>query len=143
VLSSSTCVTLGMSTSGPGGQWSQVRAAWWQEQQDEVVDGFLVEPLNQCRAGTTWETSHEWRLAEATPSSRGFRWFTRKPLGSLVDPQSEDKRPKKEVQQHRTGLTSVERRSDRCATMQSGDFEAEDTCEDRSVRGLGDGRSKL
>jgi hypothetical protein len=21
-----------------------VRAAWWQEQRDEVVDGFLVEP---------------------------------------------------------------------------------------------------
>jgi hypothetical protein len=49
-------------------------------------DGFLVEPQNQGRAGTTLEPSHEWRLAEATPSSRGFRWFTRKPLGSLVDP---------------------------------------------------------
>jgi hypothetical protein len=23
---------------GPGGQWGQVRAAWWQEKQDEVVD---------------------------------------------------------------------------------------------------------
>jgi hypothetical protein len=38
---------------GPDGQRSQVRAAWWQEQQDEVVDGFLVEPQNQDRAGTT------------------------------------------------------------------------------------------
>jgi hypothetical protein len=45
---------------GPGGQQSQVRAAWWQEQQDEVVDSFLVEPQNQGRAGTTWEPSHEW-----------------------------------------------------------------------------------
>jgi hypothetical protein len=52
----------------------------------------LVEPQNQGRAGTTWEPSHEWRLAEATPSSWGFRWFTRKPLGSLVDPQSQDRR---------------------------------------------------
>jgi hypothetical protein len=69
-----------------------VRAAWWHEQQDEVMDGFLVEPQNQGRAGTTWEPSHEWRLAEATPSSRGFRCFTRKPLGSLVDPQSQDQR---------------------------------------------------
>jgi hypothetical protein len=50
----------------------QVRAAWWHEQQDEVVDGFLVEPQNQGRAGTMWEPSHEWRLAEATPSSRGL-----------------------------------------------------------------------
>jgi hypothetical protein len=40
-----------------------------QEQRDEVMDGFLVERQNQGQAGTTWETSHEWRLAEATPSS--------------------------------------------------------------------------
>jgi hypothetical protein len=55
------------------------------------MDGFLVEPENQGRAGTTCEPSHEWRLAEATPSLWGFRWFTRKPLGSLVDPQSQDR----------------------------------------------------
>jgi hypothetical protein len=24
------------------------------------VDGFLVEPQNQNRAGTSWEPSHEW-----------------------------------------------------------------------------------
>jgi hypothetical protein len=41
---------------------------------------------------TKVEPSHEWRLADATPSSRGFQWFTRKPLGSLVDPQSQDRR---------------------------------------------------
>jgi hypothetical protein len=58
----------------------------------KLVDDFLVEPQNQGRAGTTWEQSHEWRLAEATPSSRGFQWFTRKPMGSLVDPQSQDRR---------------------------------------------------
>jgi hypothetical protein len=71
-----------------------VRAAWWHVQQDEVMDGFLVKPQNQGRAGTTWEPSHEWRLAEATPSLRGFRWFTRKPLGSFVDPQRQDRRTK-------------------------------------------------
>jgi hypothetical protein len=38
---------------GPGGQRSQVRAAGWHEQQDEVMDGFLVEPQNQGQAGTT------------------------------------------------------------------------------------------
>jgi hypothetical protein len=69
-----------------------VQAAWWQERQDEVMGGFMVEPQNQGRAGTTWEPSHELRLAEATPSSRGFQWFTRKPLGSLVDPQNQDRR---------------------------------------------------
>jgi hypothetical protein len=45
---------------GPVGQQSQVRAAWWQKQRDEVVDGFLVESQNQGRAETTWEPSHEW-----------------------------------------------------------------------------------
>jgi hypothetical protein len=69
-----------------------VRATWWHEQQDEIMDDFLVELENPGQAGTTWEPSHEWRLVEATPSSWGFRWFTRKPLGSLVDPHGQDRR---------------------------------------------------
>jgi hypothetical protein len=75
-----------------------VRAAWWQEQRDEVVDGFLVEPQNKGRAGTTWEPSHEWRLVEATPSSWGLQWFTRKPLGYSVEAQSRGRRLDEEVQ---------------------------------------------
>jgi hypothetical protein len=70
---------------------------WWHEQQDEVVDDFLVEPENQGRAGTAWEPSHEWRLAEATPSSRGLQWFTKKPLGYLVEPQNRGRRLDEEV----------------------------------------------
>jgi hypothetical protein len=103
-----------------------VWAAWWNEQQDEVMDGFLVEPQNQGRAGTTWESSHEWRLAEATPSSWGFQWFTRKSLGSLVDPQSQDRRTE-------DGGAAASDRSDRCATTQSGIFKAEDTRRDREA----------
>jgi hypothetical protein len=109
-----------------------VRAAWWHEQQDEVIDGFLVEPQNQGRAGTTWEPSHEWRLAEATPTWGGFRWFTRKPLGSLVDPQSHDRRTEDGDAMARS-LTNEEHWSDRCATTQSRDFEAEDTRRDRNA----------
>jgi hypothetical protein len=75
-----------------------VWAAWWQEQWDEVVDGFLVEPQNRGRAGTTWEPSHEWRLAEATPNSRGLPWFTLKRLGYSVDPQNRGRRLDEEVQ---------------------------------------------
>jgi hypothetical protein len=74
-----------------------VRAAWWQEQRDKVVNGFLVDPQNQGRAGTMWEPSHEWRLADATPSSRGLQWFTRKPLGYSVEPQNRDRRLDVEV----------------------------------------------
>jgi hypothetical protein len=84
------------------------------------MDGFLVEPQNQGRAGTTLEPSHEWRLAEATPSSRGFQWFTRKPLGFFVDPQSQDRRTE-------DGDAVA---PDRCTTTQFGDFEAEDTRRD-------------
>jgi hypothetical protein len=121
-----------------------VRASWWQEQQDEVMDGFLVEPQNQGRAGTMWEPSHEWRLAEATSSLQGSQWFTRKPLGSLVDPQSQDRRTDDGgaaasdrsdwwVGPVGTSLTGEEHRSDRCATTQSGDFDAEDTRRDRKA----------
>jgi hypothetical protein len=101
-----------------------VWAAWWQEQQDEVMDGFLVEPQNQGRAGTMWEPSHEWRVAEATLSSRGFQWFKRKPLGSLA--QSQDQRTE-------DGGARASDRSDRYATTQSGDFEAEDMHQDRKA----------
>jgi hypothetical protein len=80
-----------------------VPAAWWHEQQDEVVDGFLVEPQNQGRPGTTWEPSHEWRLVEATPSSRGLQWFTRKPLGYSVEPQNRGRRLDEEGRSDRLG----------------------------------------
>jgi hypothetical protein len=85
----------------------------WHEQQDEVVDGFLVEPQNQGRAGTTWEPSHEWRLAEATPSSRGLQWFTRKPLGYSVEPQNRGRRLDEEVWPTQAGSTAQEGWSDR------------------------------
>jgi hypothetical protein len=58
----------------------------------------MVEPQNQGRVGTTWESSHEWRLVEATPSSRGLQWFTRKPLGYSVKPQNRGRRLDEEVQ---------------------------------------------
>jgi hypothetical protein len=79
-----------------------------------------------------WEPSHEWRLAEGTPSSRGFRWFTRKPLVPWLIHKAKTEEPKTEVQQHQTVLTGGYR-SDRCATMQSGDFEVKDTRRDRKA----------
>jgi hypothetical protein len=69
------------------------------------MDGFLVEPQNQGRAETTWEPSHEWRLVEATPSSWGFRWFTKKPLGSLVIQKAKTEESKTLLQQRQIGLT--------------------------------------
>jgi hypothetical protein len=55
-----------------GGQLSQVRTAWWPEQQDEVMDGFLVEPQNQGRAGTTWEPSNECAIGRGYTEFVGF-----------------------------------------------------------------------
>jgi hypothetical protein len=72
---------------GPGGQRGQVRAAWWHEQQDEVVDGFMVEPGlrgSQVMSGG-------WR------SSRGLQWCTRKPLGYSVEPQNQGRRLDEQV----------------------------------------------
>jgi hypothetical protein len=121
-----------------------VRAAWWHEQQDEVVDGFLVEPQNQCRVGTTWEPSHEWRLAEATPSLRGLQWFTRKQLGYSAEPQNrgrrldEEMRPPRPVQppgrggQTAWGRSDLPGRSNR-PRGRSESFEAEDTRRDHKA----------
>jgi hypothetical protein len=55
--------------------------------------------------------SGDWqRLHQVRGVSVGF---TRKPLGSLADPQSQDRRTETEVQQHQTGLTIGSDRSDR------------------------------
>jgi hypothetical protein len=94
---------------------------------------FLVEPQNQGRAVTTWEPSHEWRLAEATLSSQVSGGSPENHWVPWLIHKDKTKEPKTEVQQHRTGLTGEEDRSDRCATTQSGDFEAEDMCWDRKA----------
>jgi hypothetical protein len=48
----------------------------------------------------------------------------------LVDPKAKTEEPKTVLQKLQTGRTGGSDRSDRCATMQSGDFEAEDTHRD-------------
>jgi hypothetical protein len=58
-----------------------------------------------------WEPSHEWRLAEATPSSQGFQWFTRKPLVPWLMHKAKTEEPKMVLQQLQTSLTGG---SDRC-----------------------------
>jgi hypothetical protein len=68
---------------GPHGGKSSKMKSW---------TAFWLSLKTKVESMTTWEPCHKWRLAEATPSSRGFQWFTRKPLGSLVDPQSKDRR---------------------------------------------------
>jgi hypothetical protein len=52
-----------------------VRAAWWREKQDEVVD------RSRCRVAAHDRSLHA-----------DLRWFTRKPSGYLVEPQNQDRR---------------------------------------------------
>jgi hypothetical protein len=52
-----------------------VRAAWWQEKQDEVVD------RSRCRVAAHDQSLHA-----------GLRRFTRKPSGYLVEPQNQDRK---------------------------------------------------
>jgi hypothetical protein len=47
--------------------------------------------------------------------------------------RAKTEQPKTVLQQCQTGLTGEEHRSDRCATTQSGIFEAEDTRRDRKA----------
>jgi hypothetical protein len=90
-----------------------VRAAWWHEQQDEVMDGFLVEPQNQGRARTMWEPNHEWRLADATPVRGVSSGSPENHWVPWLIHEAKNEEPKTEMQQLQTGLTGGSDRSDR------------------------------
>jgi hypothetical protein len=57
--------------------------AYWQEKQDEVVYGFLVEPENQGRVGVTWRPSHEWDWRGGCTESVGFVAVHHKTVGVI------------------------------------------------------------
>jgi hypothetical protein len=65
----------------PVAKRDQVWAAWWQEKQDEVVYGFLVEPQNQGRAEMMWQPSHEWDWCGGCTESAGFAVVHHKTIG--------------------------------------------------------------
>jgi hypothetical protein len=81
----------------------------------------------------TWELSHEWQLAKATPSSQGSGGSLENYWVPWLIHKAKTEEPKTKVQQLQTGLTGGSDRSDRCVTTQSGDFEAEDTRRDRKT----------
>jgi hypothetical protein len=64
-----------LGSSGASEERGQVRAAWWQEKKEKVVD------RSRCRVA-----AHDWVC------TRGLRRFTTKPLGYLVEPQNQDRR---------------------------------------------------
>jgi hypothetical protein len=96
-----------------------------------------VEP-RQCGSRVMsgdWLRLHRVRgVFDDSPENHWVPWFIHK---------GKTEEPKMEVQQHRTGptggsgrsdwYTDEEHQSDRCATTQSEDFEAEDTRRDRNA----------
>jgi hypothetical protein len=69
-----------------------------------------------------WRRLHRVRrVSSGSPENHWVPWLIHK---------ANTEEPKTEVQQHRTGLTGGSHRSDRCATTQSGIFEAVDTRRD-------------
>jgi hypothetical protein len=60
---------------GPGGQQGRVRATWWQEKQDEVVD------RSRCRVAAHDRSLHA-----------GFAAVHHKTVGLLGEPQNQDRR---------------------------------------------------
>jgi hypothetical protein len=72
-----------------------------------------------------WRRLHRVRrVSGGSPENHWVPWLIHK---------AKTEELKTEVQQHQTGLTGAERRSDWCATTQSKDFEAEDTHRDRKA----------
>jgi hypothetical protein len=70
-----------------------------------------------------WRRLHRIRgVSSGSPENHWVPWLIHK---------ANTEEPKTELQRLQAGLTGEEHRSDRCATTQSGIFEAEDTCRDR------------
>jgi hypothetical protein len=72
-----------------------------------------------------WRRLHQVHgVSSGSPKNHWVPWLIHK---------AKTEEPKMEVQQHWTSMTGGEHRSDRCTTMQSGDFEAKDTHRDRKA----------
>jgi hypothetical protein len=91
-----------------------VRAAWWHEQQDEVVDGFLAEPqktkvepgLRGSRVMSgDWRRLHRVRgVSGVSPENHWVPWLIH---------EAKTEESKVVLQQCQTGLTGGSDRSDR------------------------------
>jgi hypothetical protein len=79
-----------------------VRGTWWptrssagrmvQEEQDEVLGDLLVSLKTIFELGRSWWPSQDGDWCEGCASSVGFAGLATKPVVSLVDPQSQDRR---------------------------------------------------
>jgi hypothetical protein len=116
---------------GPHGGKNVKMKSWtvsWLSLKTKVEQGLCG---SQVMSGD-WRRLHRvCGVSSGPPENHWVPWLIHK---------AKTEEPKTEVQQHRTGLdggsersNSEEHRSNRCATMRSGDFEAEDTRLDRKA----------
>jgi hypothetical protein len=81
--------------------------------------------------GRSWGPSHEWDWCGGHTKPMGFAVVHHKTTGFLG--WATKPKLKTEVLQHQVGLTGRSDQYDRCASWASGDFEAEDICQDRKA----------
>jgi hypothetical protein len=79
---------------------------------------------SRVMSGDSWRLHRVRGVSGGSPENHWVPWLIHK---------AKTEEPKTEMQQLQTSLTGEEHRSDRCATSQSGDFEAEDTRRDRKA----------
>jgi hypothetical protein len=79
---------------------------------------------SRVMSGDWWRLHRVRRVSGGSPENHWVPWLIHK---------AKTGEPNTVLQQCQTGLTGEEHWSDRCATMQSGIFEAEDTRRDRKA----------
>jgi hypothetical protein len=109
---------------GPHGCMNSKMKSWrvsWLSLKTKVESGLHV---SRVMSGD-WRRLHRvCEVSGGSPENHWVPWLIHK---------AKTEEPKTKMQQLQTGLTSGPDRSDRCATTQSGDFEAEDTRRDRKA----------
>jgi hypothetical protein len=107
---------------GPHGGMNNKMKSWtvsWLSRKTKFEPGLRG---SQVMSGD-WRRLHRVRgVSGGSPENNWVPWLIHK---------AKTGEPKTEMQQHQAGLTGGSDRSDRCATTQSGIFEAEDTRRDR------------
>jgi hypothetical protein len=109
---------------GPHGSMNNKMKSWtvsWMSLETKIEPGLRG---SRVMSGD-WRRLHRVRgVSSGSPENHWVPWLIHK---------AKTEEPKTVLQQCQTGLTGESDRSDRCATTQSGIFEAEDTRRDRKA----------
>jgi hypothetical protein len=109
---------------GPHGGMNSKMKSWtisWWSLKTKVEPGLRG---SRVMSDDWWRLHRVRGVSSGSTENHWARWLIHK---------AKTEEPKTELQQIQTGLTGEEHRSNRCATTQSGDFEAEDMRRDRKA----------